>query len=267
MSDASFVGDIPANYDRYLGPVIFADFAVEVARRVAALSPARVLETAAGTGIVTRQLRDRLPKTSALIATDLNAPMLEVARAKFGPEEQVAFQTADATALPFGERRFDAVVCQFGIMFYPDRTRSHAEVFRTLVPGGRYIFSVWDAHRHNAFGRITHEVSSRLFAADPPAFYLTPFSCHQIDPIKEALLAAGFDELEIAVVGLWKAVPDASAFARGLVFGNPMADQIRARGAEPELMLTELTRALEQQLSADGGRARLQMIVFSAGKP
>src|SRR5689334_14938717 len=118
MSDdaTSFVGTIPDHYDRDLVPIIFADYAADMARRVAALDPVRVLETAAGTGIVTRRLRDLLPAGAHITATDLAPPMLEVARAKFGPDEQVEFRPADATALPFPEDVFDAVVCQFGLM-------------------------------------------------------------------------------------------------------------------------------------------------------
>jgi ubiquinone/menaquinone biosynthesis C-methylase UbiE len=138
-NDASFIGTIPEHYDRGLGPVIFADYAADIARRAAAGSPARVLEIAAGTGIVTRQLRDLLPAGADLTATDLNPPMLEAARAKFRPEEQVDFRPADATALPFRDRSFDAVVCQFGVMFFPDKDRSYREIHRVLAPGGRYL--------------------------------------------------------------------------------------------------------------------------------
>jgi len=264
---ASFVGDISANYERYLAPVIFEDFAGETARRVAALSPARVLETAAGTGILTRQLRDRLSQGSELMATDLSATMLEVARAKFGHDEKVAFQIADATALPFADSSFDAVACQFGIMFYQDRQMSYREALRVVAPGGRYIFSVWGSHEYNPFGRIAHEIAGRLYPSDPPPYYLVPFACHQIDPIKEDLISAGFDGIEVAIVSLSKEVPDARSFARGLVFGNPMADQIRARGGDPDDMLSALAEALHAEIEKDNGKARLQIIVFSAQKP
>jgi SAM-dependent methyltransferase len=126
MSDdaASFIGSIPQHYDQGLGPLIFVDYAADIARRVASGHPTRVLETAAGTGIVTRKLRDALSNDARLTATDLNPPMLEVARAKFRAGEQVEFQPADATALPFADGSFDAVMCQFGIMFFPDKAKS-----------------------------------------------------------------------------------------------------------------------------------------------
>ena len=138
---AGFTGTIPEHHDRGLGPIIFVEYATEMAKRAVVGNPTRVLETAAGTGIVTRRLRDGLPPGVSLTATDLNAPMLEIARTKFRPGEEVEFQPADAMALPFPD--FDAVVCQFGIMFFPDRGRSYHEVHRVLAPGGRYLFSVW----------------------------------------------------------------------------------------------------------------------------
>src|SRR2546430_7908676 len=220
MSDAaSFVGNIPEHYEQGLGPLIFVDYAADIARRVAAGNPARVLETAAGTGIVTRKLRDTLPARAHLMATDLNPPMLEVARAKFRTGEQVEFQPADAMALPFADASFDAVVCQFGVMFFPDKAKSCSEVYRVLAPGGRFVFSVWDSHRYNPFGRIAYEVPGRFFPADPPQFYNVPFSCHQIDPIKELLIVAVFSEFNLSGVGFQKGFPDTYVFLIGVDYG------------------------------------------------
>ncbi len=269
MSDdaAGFVGSIPQHYDQGLGPMIFVDYAADIAQRVAAGGPARVLETAAGTGIVTRKLRDALPTGAHLIATDLNPPMLEVARTKFRAGEQVEFRPADAMALPFADGSFDAVVCQFGIMFFPDKAKSCSEVFRVLAPGGRYVFSVWDSHRYNPFGRIAHQVAGRFFPADPPQFYNVPFSCHQIDPIKELLIAAGFTGINAAVISLDKEIPDIANFARAAVFGNPLIDQVRTRGGvEPELIVDALTQEFRGEFGAGPGRMPLQAIVFSATK-
>src|SRR5262245_26527247 len=231
----------------------------------AACSPARVLETAAGTGIVTRRLRDFLPSGAHLTATDLNAPMLEVARTKFRPGEEVDLRPADATALPFSDCAFDTVVCQFGVMFFPQKDASYREVHRLLASGGHYLFSVWDSHRHNPFGRIAHETAARFFPVDPPQFYTVPFSYYQIDPIKESLIHAGFTDINVAVVGLEKEIPDSVRFARGLVHGNPLIDQIRARGGvDPDRVVDALAQALRQEFGADPGRMPLQAIVFSA---
>jgi ubiquinone/menaquinone biosynthesis C-methylase UbiE len=266
-NDAAFIGSIPQHYDQGLGPMIFVDYAADIAQRVAAGNPTRVLETAAGTGIVTRKLRDALPAGARLTATDLNPPMLDIARAKFRAGEQVEFQPADAVALPFADGSFDAVVCQFGLMFFPDKAKSYSEVYRVLAPGGRYTFSVWDSHRYNPFGRIAHKVAGGFFPADPPQFYSVPFSCHQIDPVKQSLIEAGFTGINAAVVSLDKEIPDVAHFARAAIYGNPLIDQVRARGGvEPELVVDALVQEYRREFGADPGRMPLQAIFFSATK-
>lgn len=259
---ARFVGDIPTWYDRGLGPVLFEDYAADIARRAAAAAPRDVLETAAGTGVVTRRLHAALPH-ARLTATDLNAPMLDVARAKFS-DGGVAFETADACALPFADGAFDAVVCQFGLMFFPDKDAGHREARRVLRAGGRYLFSVWDSSRYNPFSRLGLEVVERFFPDDPPKFLATPFSCAEIDPIKEALIAAGFTDLVVSVLPATRAVADVDAFAKGLVFGNPLVDQIRARGSvAPEVVVAALAERLTREFGAPA-QMPLQAILFEA---
>ena len=265
---ADFSGDIPQNYDSGMGPIIFAGYAAEIAQRIASHEPSCVLETAAGTGVVTRALRDALPAGAKLTATDLNVDMLEIARAKFRSNEQVAFQPADATALPFPDASFDAVICQFGVMFFPDKDKSYREVHRVLAPGGRYMFSVWDAHRHNPFGRIAHEVIGSFFPTDPPKFYEVPFSYSLIDPIKESLIAAGLEQIVVSVVRQHRSVADFSVFARGVVFGNPVFDQIRQRGGvKPAQVQEAVATAMRREFGGEPGVMPIQAIVFEARKP
>jgi SAM-dependent methyltransferase len=260
-----FTGSIPAFYDQGLGPIFFADFADDIARRAAGSAPTCVLELAAGTGIATRRLRDLLPGEAQLTATDLNPPMLEVARRKFHSDEMVEFQSSDATALPFADASFDAVVCQFGVMFFPDKDKGHREAHRVLVSGGRYLFSVWDSHRHNPIGPLITEILEGFFPNDPPQFYQVPFSYHRIDPIKESLDAAGFTDLRIAVLRVIKIIPNVPTYARAVVLGNPLIDQIRARGGvDPERVIEELAEALPREFGTAPTRIPLQAIVFEA---
>ncbi|MGD9543098.1 MAG: class I SAM-dependent methyltransferase [Methylocystis sp.] len=262
---ARFIGDIPKYYDQGLGPVIFEDYAVDIAGRTAARRPADVLETAAGTGIVTRRLRDALGPQSRLTATDLNEPMLDVAKAKFDAKEQVTFRAADATALPFADGAFDAIVNQFGLMFFPDKDRAHREARRALRPGGRYLFSVWDDARYNPFARLGLEVVDRFFPQDPPKFLKAPFSCAEIDPIKESLIGAGFTDITVSIQARVKDVADPVAFARGLVLGSPLFEQIRERGGvSPETLVEALAGRLTQELGANPMRMPMQAILYEA---
>jgi len=262
----SYSGKMPEYYDSGLGPLIFVDYAENIARRAAALSPGRVLETAAGTGIVSRCLRDYLPTDSKLTSTDLSPAMLEVAKEKFQATEQISFLPADATALPFQSAAFETVVCQFGVMFYPDKDKSYREAYRVLVPGGHYLFSVWDSHRYNSFGRIAHETVGRFFPEDPPQFQKVPFS-YAFEPIKDSLISAGFSNIAIDVVRFEKAIGDGSRLARGVVYGSPLIDQIGARGGlDPEQVVQALLMEYRREFG-NPGKMPLQAMVFSAKRP
>jgi SAM-dependent methyltransferase len=262
MSDASFVGSIPQHYDEGLGPLIFVDAAADMARRVAVLKPRRVLETAAGTGIVTRALRDALADDVELAATDLNTPMLDVARTKFSTSDKVHFEAADAQNLPFADDSFDALVCQFGVMFFPDKDKGYREARRVLAPGGHYLFSVWDSHKYNAFGRISHEVVGDFFSSDPPQFQRIPFS-YPFEPIKDSLIDAGFGDIAVSVARFSKPLPDPALLARGIVFGSPLIDQIRSRGTvAPETIMKSLTDAFAKAFPS--GSIDLQALMISA---
>ncbi len=230
-----FGGSIPENYDRGLGPHIFDDYAQDLARRAAEANSADVLEIAAGTGIVTRKLRDALSPATRLVATDLNPPMLAVARSKFAPDERVEFKPADAMALPFDDGAFDLVVCQFGVMFFPDKAAAFREAGRVLRAGGRYLFNVWGSMSENPYSEVAHNVTAQFFAQDPPGFYKVPFGYSDQSVVMADMEAGGLQDIECETVTLTKAVTDWALFSRGLVFGNPLIDEINKRGGvDPE---------------------------------
>src|SRR5437016_5070372 len=192
VEHAKFSGSIPAAYDRYLGPILFQSYAEDLMNRLGAGENSSVLELACGTGILTRVLRDRLPATARLVATDLNEPMIANAASKFAQNERIEWKQADASSLPFDDQSFDAIVCQFGVMFFPDKALSAREAHRVLKPGGVFLFNVWDSMEHNDLGRIAHETISSFFEKDPPTFYEVPFSYYDQNEIKRVLEAAGF---------------------------------------------------------------------------
>jgi len=242
---SQFVGDIPENYDRSLGPIIFEDYADDLARRAAAIGAARVLELAAGTGIVSRKLKDALGPGAHLTVTDLNAAMLDVARSKFNSDEGVEFVPADAMQLDFSDSEIDLIICQFGVMFFPDKIAAFREALRVLRPGGSYLFSTWGPMAKNPFAQIAHEVAARLFPVDPPVFYQVPFSYPDPAAVCEDVTAAGFHDIEHDTVAIKKPVKDWGGFAHGLVYGNPLIDEIRRRG---EVKADDVKGAIETAL-------------------
>lgn len=260
-----FVGSVPTHYDRGPGPVMFEDYAELTARRAASFAPLRVLETAVGTGFATRRLLDHLPAAARLVATDLDPPMLEIARGECRGDERVTFQAADATALPFDDGAFDAVVCQFGVMFYPDKDKSYREAYRVLAPGGRYLLSVWDGRELNGFGRVLSRVLAESFAIDPAPFLGVPFGYHAIDPIKESLLAAGFSGIRIDVVRIEAPARDVRAFAEAMALGSPLAERVAARGLERERLVDQVAAAVRREFGAPG-RTMLQAVIFEASR-
>lgn len=257
-----FSGSVPENYDRGLGPYIFAYYAQEMARRCASLAPASVLETAAGTGIVTEQLRLQLSPGCGLTATDLNQGMIDYAQGKIA-HPGIDFAIADGCALPLADTSFDAMVCQFGVMFYPDKHAGFTEALRVLKPGGTYLFSVWDNWAANRFAQTAYDAGAEFFPGDPPAFYKAPFSYHDRGEIKRAVLAAGFGECTIEALPHSQPIDDAAHFANGLVHGNPLHSELVERGIDPQPVIERIEQGLRQNL---GGTLELQALFVAARK-
>ena len=263
---ANYVDEVVIPYDRDLGPVLFEHYGADTARRIAELAPKNVLEIAAGTGIVTRHLRNVLAKEACLTATDISDSMMDVARQKFAADEQITFQNVDATALPFDDETFDAVVCQFGVMFF-DRDKGFREVYRTLKPGGRYLFRVWDSEHYNPYCSLTFEVLKQFYPSDTPRFLFDTVSCHQIDPLKEQLIQIGFDPVVISVQRHVYDILDVTAFARALVY-SPVIFEIRDRGGvDPEDIVKQLADAFKREFGSGPTRYPMQAILFETEKP
>ena len=263
-SDVGFSGSIPALYHQYLGPLLFEPYAQDLAERAGADAPRRILETAAGTGIVTEALARRLPEAE-IVATDLNQAMLDIAAARLGGG-RVEWRPADAHDLPFEDARFDAVVCQFGAMFFPDRGRAYGEALRVLRPGGRFLFNVWDSLEANPVSSAAAQAVARLFPDDPPSFLeRVPFGYHKVTAIEADLKAAGFASVAAETVVLSSRVTPAEA-AAGLCLGSPLRSEIEARDGG---RLDEAVAAASEAIGAALGgssEARMSAHVFTARK-
>ncbi|MGZ3183651.1 MAG: methyltransferase domain-containing protein [Telluria sp.] len=253
MGDTAFVGSIPELYERYMVPMIFAPYAQDLAGRIAALKPQDVLETAAGTGVLTRALAQALPREAAITATDLNPAMLAEAQ-RLLPSRAVRWQQADALALPFADASFDVVACQFGAMFFPDKVAGYAEARRVLRPGGRFLFSVWDRIENNHVAYAIQHTLDALFAPDPPRFMArAPHGYRDAELIAAQLAAAGFTagpRIEPVVVTMHAA--SARDAAIGYCQGTPWRGEIEARGPDALAQATQAAEAALRQRFGPG---------------
>ena len=238
-----FSGSVPGSYDRLMVPLLFRPFAEELTRRASSFHPRRVLETAAGTGVVTQALGDALPDAD-ITATDLNPPMLEVAQQRV-TSPNVKFRAADALELPFDDHAFDLVICQFGAMFFPDKVRGHAEAHRVLDKGGHYLLAIWDRIERNPLSEAAQQTLIDTFPGDPPLFMREgPFGYHDPAAIESDIRNAGFSTVAIDTIELRSRVPSARDAATALCYGTPMGVEIEERAPG------SLDRVFEKVLTA-----------------
>lgn len=265
-SDKVFAGSIPELYDTYLVPMIFEAYADDLAGRVVALEPDNVLETAAGSGVVTRALAARLDPATRYIVTDLNQPMLDHAAQRQGSDDRITWQQADALTLPFDDASFDVVVCQFGVMFFPDRVAGYVEAKRVLKPGGRFLFSVWDHIGVNEFADIVTQTAASIFPEDPPQFLArTPHGCHDVGTIQENLAGAGFADISVSTLTEKSPAPSPRHAAVAYCEGTPLRNEIEVRDANLLDHVTDrATQAIAERYGNGPVTAKIQAHVVIA---
>ena len=266
----TFTGSIPEIYDTYLGPYLFEFSAKDLADRIKNKIPenGKILEIACGTGISTYYLRRALPETVTISATDLNPAMLDFARNKHCNLANVTFDVADALSLPFEDNNFDAVVCQFGIMFFPDKGAGLAEMTRVLKPNGTMAFNVWDSMENNKAVKIAHETISRFFESHPPQFLHTPFGFYDVDHIKNLMAQVQLDNIVFHTLSETAEGHEAANIAKGTVEGNPGVLEINERASASAAEITQaVTEALEATYGPSPISTELQALVFVAEKP
>jgi ubiquinone/menaquinone biosynthesis C-methylase UbiE len=263
-ADKAFTGSIPENYDRYLVPLIFSDYARDLAVRASALNPKSVLEVAAGSGAVTRELAPRLLDDAKYVVTDLNQSMLDYARAQQMSDTRLVWRQADAQALPFADSSFDVIICQFGVMFFPDRASAYREARRGLRSGARFLFSVWDSIEHNVFADDVTNALAELFPRDPPRFLArTPHGYFDPQTIRAELDSAGFSNVNIETIAKCSRAPSARAPAMAYCEGTPLRNEIEARGSL-EQATAHAAQRIEQRHGSAELAVKMQALVVSA---
>ena len=267
---SQFVGSIPQNYDEHLGPLLFRFSAEDLAQRVgaAAVKNSKILEVACGTGISTEYLRQAMDPSTTIVATDLNEAMLDYARSQRGTMANVRFELADAQALPFDSDVFDAVVCQFGVMFFPEKTKAFSEFARVLKPGGVLAYNVWDSLENNPVAKLAHQTIASFFESDPPNFLEVPFGFYDSDSNLDLIRGAGLEVNKISTVAAKVERDDPRSVATGFIEGNPAILQIRDRAkVDPQRIIDALAQAIETAYGPPPMHIPLREIVFVAKKP
>jgi ubiquinone/menaquinone biosynthesis C-methylase UbiE len=265
-TDSTFTGSIPDIYDAYLVPLLFESYASDLARRVAETDPAHVLETAAGTGVVTRALAPLLGNHAHYEVTDLNQPMLDKAANRHGPDERIVWRQADALNLPFKDASFDAVVCQFGAMFFPDRVAGYREARRVLKRDGRFLFNVWDRIEENEFARSVTAAVGAIFTSDPPRFLARmPHGYHDLERIELELRTAGFSGVECVTLQERSEAPSPRHPAIGYCQGTPLRAEIEARDpADLNRATTSAAEGIAQAFGQGAVSGKIQAHVITA---
>jgi ubiquinone/menaquinone biosynthesis C-methylase UbiE len=263
-SIARFVGSIPELYDRHLGPVLFEPYAKELASRIPE-GAKRVLELAAGTGRLTKHLLAGIGADAELVVTDLNEPMLDEAKKHITRgHERVQWKAADMLALPFEAGSFDAVFCQFGLMFAPDKLQAMKEMRRVLAPGGTLLLSVWDELGKNVASQRLHHMAFALLPLDPPTFMSTPFSMSDAPALKSLASDAGFKDVRIDTVVKTAEAVSAADLAIGCVRGNPLSLQLQERGVDVDAFQTQVAAALAHEFGESPCKSPLSAHVLTA---
>jgi ubiquinone/menaquinone biosynthesis C-methylase UbiE len=265
--DTVFAGSIPEFYERFLVPLIFQSYARDLARRLAKTEPRNVLETAAGTGVLTRAIASSLPAHARIVATDLNQPMLLHAATK-SRDSRIEWQQADALALPFADQSFDVVACQFGAMFFPDKIQGYKESRRVLKPGGSFFFNVWDQISENEFADVVTEALAVRFPHDPPRFMArTPHGYHDVERIRADLNAAGFKDVSIDAVAETSKAASPRDVAIAYCQGTLLRNEIEARdGSGLEEATKQAADAVARRFGNGAVEGRIRALVITAAR-
>ena len=266
-TDKAFAGSIPEIYERLMVPLIFEPYALDLANRLARTAPRGILETAAGTGVLTRAIASQLPPAARIVATELNQSMLDHAKTRLS-DERVEWRQADALALPFPDQSFDTVACQFGAMFFPDKVQGYKEARRVLRPGGYFFFNVWDQISENEFADVVTDALAALFPHDPPRFMArTPHGYHDVERIRADLNAAGFMDVSIDAVGETSKAASSRDVAIAYCQGTPLRNEIEARDAPRLEEATKLAAdALARRFGNGAVEGRIRAIVITTAR-
>jgi SAM-dependent methyltransferase len=260
----SWSGTFPQNYEDNL-KFIFGPYADDLANRVD-LPSGNILELACGTGQVTQRLAAKLNRDVNIWATDLSPDMMAVAQQKVNAQN-ISWAQVDMCAIPYSEAYFDVVVCQFGLMFAPDKLKALQEIYRVLNKGGRLIFNTWGLLANNKVFQIFNETLVNLMNFDLAGAEQGPFSLQDEQAVRRLLSSAGFSDVRLASVSKTGESPTAAQAAKGFFQGSQLAASLKEKNpALGDQIQAMAANEFMRQLADHPMRTPLQAWVFEAGK-
>lgn len=235
-------------YEEFFVPALFQEWTDRVADAAHIQAGQRVLDVACGTGVLARTAAERVGASGSVVGLDVNEGMLAVAVRK---TPDIEWRHGRAEALPFDDERFDAVVSQFGLMFFEDRSSALREMMRVLRPGGQLAVAVWDSldNIHGYAGLVA--LLERLFGEQTANALRAPFALGNTVELGDLFDDAGIPQVEITTLDGTARFPSAESWiytnVKGWVFADMIDDDAYA------LLLKEAEQALAPFV-VDGGR-------------
>ncbi len=256
-----FTGSVPRNYDNFMGPILLNSYAADLVNRVKGTGKIKVLELAAGTGRVTKPLLAALPDAQ-ILATDISEDMMDIAKESI-ISENLNWQNVNMMEIPFADNEFDLIICQFGLMFVPNKPKALTEMYRVLKPGGQLLFNTWGNLDLNPVWQISFNLFRETFGELPMLKENGPFGLPAVEPVIELMAVANFTNITGTEVHKMTEVASASTVANGFLMTQPMLKD------KPDVfaaMYQKLQQALLEKLGDNPLRSPLLALVFEATK-
>jgi SAM-dependent methyltransferase len=251
-------------YEQHMVPAIFARWAPDLLDAAEVRVGQRVLDVACGTGVVTRLLAERVGSTGRVVGFDFNPGMLAAARAA-APGRAIEWLEGNAMSMPLPDATFDAVVCQQGLQFIPDKLAALREMRRVLVPSGRLAMSLWRSVEHAPGFRVLEEALARRVGTEKAA--LPPFSLSDGQVIRDMVAGAGFRDIRVRADVKMSRFKSAEHFVRSVVGGGPtMLGALAAQGPSVlDVIVAEVVEATRTYVDTEGwATAQVTNIITAA---
>ena len=237
-------------YDDFFVPALFGAWAGPLCEAAEVGAGHAVLDVACGTGATTRDAARRVGPQGHVVGLDLNEGMLDVARSR---APAIAWTQAPAEALPFADETFDRVLCQFGLMFFDDRSTALREMIRVLRPGGRLALSVWDDADTSPGYAAMIALIDNMFGSEAADALRAPFVLGDRQTLRGVLDGGGLAEADIQTVQGTARFASIREWVRLDVRGWTLSDYIDDAGFEALVAAAE--SRLQRFASEDGAVA------------